>query len=419
MALPRQTSPATGISDRLAGGMGDAGVAGATDPREAAFQSLFDESRLRVLIALGPQNFDTLYKAAGNISSSPDDSGEPTDNMAKDYTSALNTTSPANTYERFSPGEYMITYSPLNSPEAEALYAVYNKEAIVFSNDVSINDYITEKLQDMVKAFNPHDPDAGLSKEEKAEKELAEEFLQAMQNAHEERMEEQQKQYEKWLDDTHQMGNMSISGHDLQKLIDFMKDPENRKKAEQQMKDDGVDDDTIKKGAAEWDEYVRLQMLAQQGKLTEEQQRRLDEINKSDTFRVYSQNMAEYAQKYGLDLPSMKTEADIKTLGTSATNTIHNGYQAAHEKAASFSDNCTSLMADFQSTQPAGTVNNQDTSSTPAANQETTPQEISLNMEDFQANKSEILNQTNNQVTAAQPTYRTPTYTDSTALGLG
>lgn len=60
------------------------------------------------------------------------------------------------------------------------------------------------------------------------------------------------------------------------------------------------------------DEYIRLEEIKKKRKLTEEEQRRWDEIQRSEAFKKYAQSTAEFAQNNGIKLPSLKSEAAQK-----------------------------------------------------------------------------------------------------------
>jgi len=214
----------------------------------------------------------------------------------------------SNIMDQFSsPGELMIVYGPFHSPEVEKIFEEFNKSFLASLNDPTINSAATENLSERIYAYQQDIFDEypeGMSEEEKRQKKHFEEMSNLMESYAQ--MEEEQMRLEKWNNETHNFGGMQISGEDLQKIFDFLKDPANRAKVEDKMRQDGVDEETIQKGREEMDEYRRLEEIKKKRKLTEEEQRRWDEIQKSDAYRKYAQSTAEIAQKYGIDLPSLK-----------------------------------------------------------------------------------------------------------------
>ena len=114
-----------------------------------------------------------------------------------------------------------------------------------------------------------------------------------------------------WLDKPdHDFGGIKMSGHDLAKMIDFISNPQMQDKLRERLGKSGVPKDKIDKGMKELNEYIDLKKKEQEGgKLSEEQQRRLKELEKSEEFRVVAQTANE------LNKSSQATELTAENKG--------------------------------------------------------------------------------------------------------
>ena len=106
----------------------------------------------------------------------------------------------------------------------------------------------------------------------------------------------------------HDFGGIKMSGHDLAKMIDFISDPEKQKALRERLGKTNMPKEKIDKGMKELNEYIELKKKEQEGgKLSEEQQRRLKELEKSEEFRVVAQEAGRLALDSGLKV-DMKQE---------------------------------------------------------------------------------------------------------------
>jgi hypothetical protein len=259
-----------------------------------------------------------------------------------------------NIMDQFStPGELMIVYGPLHSPEVEKIFEQYANQILASYNDPTINSAATERLSERIFSYQDsifdEFPD-GMSEEEKKQKEHLEAMSNLMENFAQ--MEEEQMRLEKWNEATHNFGGMKMSGEDLQKVFDFLKDPANRAKIEEKMKQDGVSEETIKKGREEMDEYIRLKELQKKSDLTKAEQDRLRQIEQSEEFKKYAQNTAEFMKNRGIDLPSLKTKSAQKLSQDSTGGYKSREFQIYAEQAAKTAVTQVELDASFNDDQP-------------------------------------------------------------------
>ncbi|OFW87002.1 MAG: hypothetical protein A3J37_08915 [Alphaproteobacteria bacterium RIFCSPHIGHO2_12_FULL_45_9] len=119
-----------------------------------------------------------------------------------------------------------------------------------------------------------------------------------------------------FLNKDHDFGGMKMSGADLEKLMNFISNPQMQDKLRERLGKSGMPKEKIDKGMKELNEYIELKKKEQEGKLSEEDQRRLREINKSEEFKATSQALAEQAKDYGIELSGNKNEAAIAAVNT-------------------------------------------------------------------------------------------------------
>ena len=128
--------------------------------------------------------------------------------------------------------------------------------------------------------------EAGRQKKTDAEEEKKSQFFEAQQQAEARRKD--------FLEKDHDFGGIKMSGHDLAKMIDFISNPQMQDKLRERLGKSGMPKEKIDKGMKELNEYIELKKKEQEGqKLTEEQQRRLKELEKSEEFRVVAQTANE------------------------------------------------------------------------------------------------------------------------------
>lgn len=243
----------------------------------------FDESLARTLVSLGQEEFGALYsathsEAAETLYQVRQESGNEEQAIPgfirrefDDQNKSL-----ADDMERMSPGEFMAIYSPLHSAEAEKLYALYNRDALVFSNDPSINDYGTERLQQIFAqaADDPYDDEFGLTDDEKKKKEelrRSAEFFDRTQDAREERMEQHRMQWDKAM---HRIGNREYSGADIHNMWEYLHDEDGAAEFEDSLvQKEGITKEEAKRRRLNLQEYLDLQEKQRNGeKLTEQEE---------------------------------------------------------------------------------------------------------------------------------------------------
>lgn len=129
---------------------------------------------------------------------------------------------------------------------------------------------------------------APLTEAGRAAKENAKEKKQADFADHMQQMDaERQARRKDWLEQDHDFGGTKMSGHDLAKLLDFISNPQMQDKLRERLGKSGMPKEKIDKGMKELNEYIDLKKKEQDGqKLTDEQYRRLKELEKSEEFRA-------------------------------------------------------------------------------------------------------------------------------------
>jgi hypothetical protein len=125
---------------------------------------------------------------------------------------------------------------------------------------------------------------------------------------------EQSERRKDWLERDHDFGGTKMSGHDLAKMIDFISNPHMQDKLRDRLGKSGVPKEKIDKGMKELNEYIDLKKKEQDGgKLSEEQHRRLKEIEKSEEFKVVAKEAERLASERGVQFSKEHTEEMIKT----------------------------------------------------------------------------------------------------------
>ena len=131
---------------------------------------------------------------------------------------------------------------------------------------------------------------------------------------------EQSERRKDWLERDHDFGGMRMSGHDLAKMIDFISNPQMQDKLRERLGKSGVPKEKIDKGMKELNEYIDLKKKEQDGgKLTEEQHRRLKEIEKSEEFKVVAKEAVNLANSKGLEV-NIKTQSNEAEINASTGN---------------------------------------------------------------------------------------------------
>ena len=190
------------------------------------------------------------------------------------------------------PGEVMTELAPTSSDSAQNLYSEFNIDALAFANNPTINSYAVElKTEQMFEGQDdPHSEDlrSGSKTEEKDKKnrERAEALAE-----HFERMEAMQERQREWMERDHQVGGMHMSGRDLEGFLRVMGDPKKREQIAQKLREQGMSDNDVKKAEKEAQEFSRLKQLEKTRDLTDEEKKRLEEINNSKEFQKFSETV--------------------------------------------------------------------------------------------------------------------------------
>lgn len=190
--------------------------------------------------------------------------------------------------ENMTPGEMLITYDVMHNPVMEAIASVHAKDAIAFANDVMINLIQVERLQQNNQSIgNPYDWDDDddtdpETKARKRDERLQQALTNMFQDAHEERMERERKEWQaKWDKQMHRIGNKEYSGAQLHALHEWFSDPDNQDAFEQNLVSSGVSKEDAKKRAQKLQRTLELLEKERQQRLTEEERLEL-ERNKRD-----------------------------------------------------------------------------------------------------------------------------------------
>lgn len=135
---------------------------------------------------------------------------------------------------------------------------------------------------------------AAAKEDEKAEKR---EQLQAS-------FDDQQKTAERhraWMESQHNFGGMSMSGHDLDKLMNFYaSNPQMMDKLRDRMTKSGMSKDKVDKGVKEFQEFLDLKKKEKDGELSADEQRRLLELQKSEEFKKVAEASVQQARDNGI-----------------------------------------------------------------------------------------------------------------------
>lgn len=139
-------------------------------------------------------------------------------------------------YERFSPGELMMTYDVLHNSEIEHLFEDYNKSALAFLNDPVTNSAALETLSRSIYDYQDDlfDDERGLNDEEKKQKRKFESVAAGWELVEEFEQEQEKKRAElqaKW-----DAGNVhvTVAGIDLtsgqiDNILNMWSDPKKQK----------------------------------------------------------------------------------------------------------------------------------------------------------------------------------------------
>lgn len=143
-----------------------------------------------------------------------------------------------------------------------------------------------------------------------------------------------------------------MNGRDLEAFLRVVGDPKKREQVAQKMREQGMSDKDVKKAEKEAQEFSRLKQIEKMRELTDDEKKRLDEINKSEQFQKYTSATAEVAKEYGVNLPTMKTEVAQRTLKETKDTSIINKRESSSIQAAHSSLDESSQDDAFSSAAP-------------------------------------------------------------------
>ncbi len=215
------------------------------------------------------------------------------------------------------------------SATSESTSIIDNPDVATQLNVNANNDILTTTAQQAYQETyggggdESHAPvtEMGRQKQDEEKEEKRDKFQTAMeyQETQRERRESNRKEF---MERQHQFGDMHLSGADLEKLMDFIKNPDMQKKIAERLAAKGVDKKSVAKGQAEMNEYIKLKEKEEkEGKqsLTAAELHRLQQINESKEFKVYAETSVKLAQDNGIDLSQNKT-ANVIAAATDDTS---------------------------------------------------------------------------------------------------
>ncbi len=126
-----------------------------------------------------------------------------------------------------------------------------------------------------------------------------------------------------FMNKDHDFGGVKMSGHDLDKLMNFYaNNPQMMDQLRDRMTKSGMPKDKADKGVKEFQEYMDLKKKEKEGQLTEQDQQRLRELQKSETLKVAQDHAAQLAIDNGLKLSANAThQVEIMRLTTAVNET--------------------------------------------------------------------------------------------------
>lgn len=150
-----------------------------------------------------------------------------------------------------------------------------------------------------------------------AAKEAEQEEKKAQAHEHFEQEQKHAAARREWMERDHDFGGQKMSGHDLTKLLDFISNPAMQDKLRDRLGKTGMPKDKIDKGMKELQEFIDLKKKEKEGDLSEDQKRRLSEIEKSEEFKATAQQTQE-----------VRNDMELKTAGAT-TKTVGQKIEAA------------------------------------------------------------------------------------------
>jgi hypothetical protein len=121
-----------------------------------------------------------------------------------------------------------------------------------------------------------------------------------------------QAKHKEWLDRDHEFGGMKLSGHDLERMMNFISNPDMQTKLRERLGKSGQPKDKIDKGMKELNEFIDLKKKEKEGSLTPEEMHRLKMIQQSEEFKVVAEASVHMAQSNGLKVEVKAAESRVE-----------------------------------------------------------------------------------------------------------
>lgn len=141
-----------------------------------------------------------------------------------------------------------------------------------------------------------------------------------------------------FMNKDHDFGGVKMSGHDLDKLMNFYaNNPQMMDQLRDRMTKSGMSKEKADKGVKELQEYMDLKKKEKEGKLTEQDQQRLRELQKSEEFKKVAEEAVQYAQERGVQItPKMEVaRAEISAVRVSDAKTVQQQQDKVQDMQAS------------------------------------------------------------------------------------
>lgn len=206
--------------------------------------------------------------------------------------------------ENMTPGEALSTFSIMHNPVMEEIASRFNKDAMAFANDVSINLAQIERLQQNAMSVYgaghliEKDDLPADKKAQQEDKEKSDDAWETLLELHEERMEEQREEARKrWDEEMHMIGGKKFSGIDLHNLYLFIQDPANFDRFKQELQNDGVSKEEAEKRANKLKRTLELLEKERQGQLSEREKAELERLQQDRQVAEDLQKMKEMSDK--------------------------------------------------------------------------------------------------------------------------
>ncbi len=127
-----------------------------------------------------------------------------------------------------------------------------------------------------------------------------------------------QAKHKEWLDRDHEFGGMKLSGHDLERMMNFISNPDMQTKLRERLGKSGQPKDKIDKGMKELNEFIDLKKKEKEGSLTPEEMHRLKMIQQSEEFKVVAQEVNQLHQQS--QQVKLTTENTVRMIGSTESS---------------------------------------------------------------------------------------------------